>query len=65
MSKTHGGQGVGEWGGGVQLGVRREDRGRLEARWESWSSELKPGLPGCFEDIYHSRRMEHVYLAVR
>lgn len=49
-------------GMGAELGAGREDRDRTEARGESQSSELKPGLPGYFEDICHGRRLEHIFI---
>lgn len=48
--------------GGLELGVGRGGGDRPEARGKSQSSEFKPGLPGCFEDIYYGRRMEYVFI---
>lgn len=47
---------------GAELGVGRESGDRPEARGESKSLELKPSFPGCFEDICHGRRIEHIFI---
>jgi len=42
--------------------VEKEDGNILEARGESKSLESKPSLPGSFTDIYHGRKINHIFI---
>lgn len=46
----------------LECGEEKEDGSILEARGESKSLEFKPSLPGSFKDIYHGRKISHIFI---